>query len=179
MSNKRRKKTKNKKRKARPKARPRTPAAKAPQSVQPSGPRLTDPAGPSLELDSDGYPVPSPFAELGLEESAGLAAEEIRAAFRARLAEFKVEAEPERLRRLRDARDHLLATTDRLRAMLQTFPRLNPTDYGLPPAPQAGSTPADENHLTAHHRLVTGLTLYALLEQDFESEAGHQGSLFD
>lgn len=176
MSNKRRN---GKKRKTAAKQAKRSPKAAAPtaRSVQPTGPRLQDPAGEAIELDPTGRLAPSQFGELGIAATDDLSPESIRAAFRARLAEFNIEADPERVLRLRETRDRLLARGDSLRTKLHTFERLDPVRYGLPPAPEGA--PEAPPALSAHHRLMAGLALYALLEEDFRSNPIDQPGLFD
>lgn len=147
-----------------------------------TGDPLMDPSPGSqpILLNSEGRLVPSPHEALGLDPGTPTSPAEVKAAFRARLAEFKVESDPERLIRVRQARDALLATRDGLEAKLHTLELPNPVDYGLAPPP-APNTEIEKAPLVAsRHRLTIGLALYALLEDELEREGppGQQRDLF-
>ncbi len=129
-----------------------------------------DPGSQPILLDSEGRRIPSPYGVLGLDPGTPASAAEVKAAFRARLSEFKVESDTERLIRVRAARDALLATRDGLEAKLHTLDLPNPVDYGLAPPPAPSTNVAKAPPITSRHRLTIGLALYALLEDELERE---------
>lgn len=111
---------------------------------------------PALALDATGKVVGDPHAELGVSRDADDAA--ILAAWRARIVECPPERDPERARRLLEARERLLEPTRVIERELGTVHVPDPDAFGLP-----GAAVGDDM-LTVRDRLVGQLALYVLLE---------------
>jgi hypothetical protein len=130
-------------------------------SIAPLDPPLRNTL-PPVYVDRSGAVVPDPWALLELPDGER-DAEKIRAAFRRSLELHPPEAEPERARQTREARDRLLDPQRVIEREVGVLRAPDPAAWGL-----AAELPG-QGQLDAETRLAGQAVLYALVEEELRA----------
>ncbi len=136
-------------------------------------------------LDRSGARVEAAHETLGL--SASPSPEAVQAAFRASLAETSPEDDPERARRLMQARNVLTEPSEVLTRALGDLRVPNAAHFVPNHVPRTvnstepAAAPTERPEWSSRSRLIVLLTLYALLENelDFQPSTPRRDGLFD
>ena len=127
----------------------------------PAIPPHTDKTFGKVHLDNEAHVVSDPYTVLGIPNDAD--EESIRAAYRDALIRVSPEADPERARKVREARDRLLLPEQLYAREFGTLYVPDPALWGLPVLAVSASS---QQGLTTEARMLGQVILYAMFEEE-------------